>query len=169
MPCPNGVFGKYTFNKSVCNFKAGKAFNGDLVLPDGLKGRTKKDPQKRKNPRQRSLWPQDQSLGSGPDFLTRVTEISPRYLHKVNRETCQGFFKLPMESGSGGRCSHQTWMLDRFGCVYPSVCLLSEQEGPGPLGECPAHWSGISINEVVSLMVRAVVEWRKRKPGMRQG
>lgn len=102
-----------------------------------------KRPSKKKNFRQRSLWPQDQSLGSDPDFLTRVTQRSPVYLHKVNRETCQVFFKLPVESGPGGRCSHQTWMLGWFGCVYCSLCLLSEQEGPGPLGERPAHWSGI--------------------------
>lgn len=142
MPYPNGVVGKHTFNKSVCNFKAGKALNGDLVLPD-VQRQDKKRFSKKKNSRPWSLWPRVQSLGSDPDFLTRVTEISPFYLHKVNRETCQVVFKLPMESCSGGRCSHQTWMLDWFGCVYLSVCLLSEQEGPGPLGECPAHWSGI--------------------------
>lgn len=100
---------------------------------------------RRMRPRERSDWPmvtlllRSKSSGCDPDFRTHVPVLFLLNLQKVNRDTGQIFFKLPMESGLNGRCNHRTWFLDLFSCIYFAMCLLSKQERPAPLGKWLIH------------------------------
>lgn len=100
---------------------------------------------RRMRPREESDWPvvtlllRSKSSGCDPDFRTHVPVLFLLNRQKVNRETGQIFFKLPMESGLNGRCNHRTWFLDLFSCIYFAMCLLSKQERPAPLGKWLIH------------------------------
>lgn len=169
MPHSDGVFGKYTLNKSVYNFKVEKAFSGNLVLPDDFKDKKKKEILKEEKQQ---------------PMVTLASRSKPWLWPRFPHTWYRAFSILPSEGKQRNlpdtfQITHgelSEWQVQPSDLDAGSVQLylpfnlfaLRTREAssikwvPSPLKWNLNKWSGI-------LMLHAVMEQRKRKPGMRQG